>query len=109
MAFLMKLFVDRSPDLPGLIDAVYELPVDVVFLAMTFAAASCISKPSQAGIGLEHFMVYVLLAIVTIFIYRRSSHLFDADKYVKSGFLAMLSFPIAFATLIDSVKLVSAK
>ena len=109
MAFLMKLFVDRSPDLPIFIEATYALPVDIVFLSMTFAAASCISKPTQAGTGLEHFAVYVLLAVLSIFLYRRSNTLFDSDEYFTSACLSLLNFPIAFASLIDSVKLVSGK
>ena len=107
IAFGMKLFVDRSPDVPMMIETTYELPMDMVFLALTFAAAFSISNPAEAGRGLAHFASYVVAAIVCVALSRRSIRVFDQDKRFASAVVFVANFLIAMSTLVISVELVS--
>jgi hypothetical protein len=109
LSFLMKLFVDRSPDLPSLIETTYELPIDIIFLAITFAAAFAITNSAQSGRGLFHFSIYIGLAIIIIVMSRRSNKLFIVDKKTQSSALFVLNTVIAVVTLLVSMRLVASK
>lgn len=109
IAFTMKLFVDRSPNLPLAIETTYELPIDVVFLALTFAAAFSIIRPTDAGRGLAYFAVYVVVAMISIVLSRRSTRYFDKERLWASGFAFLLNFMMAVSALVFSIRLVSKK
>jgi hypothetical protein len=42
LAFLLKLLIDQTANLPLFVRAIAELPVDVAFLAISFVAAYAI-------------------------------------------------------------------
>jgi hypothetical protein len=109
IALMMKLFVDRIPDLPLAIVTAYEFPADMVFLALTFAAAFSISRPDEAGRGLVHFASYVCVAIISVALSRRSTRLFYKEARKTSVAVFLANFSIAISTLIISVNLVSEK
>src|SRR5690348_2591261 len=66
VAFLLKLFVDRLASVADVISAVLELPVDVAFLATTLVAGFAIARPSDAGLGVSLFTMYIAAAIVVV-------------------------------------------
>lgn len=105
LAFVMKLLVDQAATVPLAIETTYALPIDIVFLAITFAAAYAISKPDNAGSGLVYFAVFIGVAMLTVFMSRRSTHLFDRDKRKVSAALFLLNFAVSMTTLILSVHL----
>jgi hypothetical protein len=109
LCFLMKLFVDRSPDIPSTIETTYELPIDIIFLALTFAAAFTITHIQQSGRGLFHFAVYVVLAVLIVVMARRSNNLFVANKKTHSAAVFVLNAVVAVLTLVVSMELVTSK
>jgi hypothetical protein len=107
MSFLLKLFVDRTTGVPELVQALLELPVSVIFLATSFIAAFIIANPSCLPKGLVYFPIFVCVAILAVFLWRRSIRLFDEDRFVWSTFLAVLNYTICGYALILSVNLLT--
>jgi hypothetical protein len=105
--FIMKLFVGRSPSIPEAIEAVYDLPVDIAFLAASFAAAYCIKSPNGASVGLIHLLVYLLVAVIVVFLSRKSTESFYKPEYTLSAALAVMNYSIAASTLVLGMDLVS--
>ena len=109
LAFLMKLFVDRAPNLPKAIETTIELPIDIVFLALAFASACVITKPKDPGPGFSHFVVYVIIALVSVALARRSRNCFDQENRWLSGILSLANFAVTIIALATSMKLVTGK
>ena len=109
LSFLMKLFVDRAPNLPVAVQTLYELPIDMVFLALTFAAAFVISKPNEAGRGMMHFVGYSVAAVCAIVLTRRSISFLDRNRWTVSVLLFMANLAVAAYVLSSSMNMVAPK
>jgi FtsH-binding integral membrane protein len=107
LAFLLKLFVDQSADVPRTIEALYSVPIDVVFLATSFAVAFTLSSPSGAGRGLLHVLGFIIAAVVVVFLWRRSRRLFDVTHYFWSAVVFVLNVGISASLLHRAVSLLS--
>jgi len=67
IAFLLKLLVSQSwKDIPNIIQNICELPVDITFLALSFAVAFTISNSDNHGIGLTYCFIGVGVAILVV-------------------------------------------
>ncbi len=109
LSFLMKLFVDRTATIPLAIETTYDLPIDIVFLGLTFCAAFAITNPDHIGPGLVHFSIYICIAVVSIVLSRRSNKLFDESQIGASVIAFLLNFTIAAIALVESIELVSGR
>ncbi len=107
LAFVFKLFVDRIATAPDFIKALLELPVDIAFLAISLVAAFTISNRSRAAEGLFAFVIYVVVAVLAVVLWRRSLSLFDADNHWSLAGVAILGYCICVFGLIYAVKLVT--
>ena len=106
LSFLLKLFIDRTVSLPSFISALLELPVDIMFLGLSFIAAFTITYKEKAGIGLLLFLTYLIIAILIIFCWRRAIKAFEASKLSISSLLGILNFLISIPALIFSIILI---
>jgi len=107
LAFLIKLFIDQAVELPDFVSAVLELPVDIQFLSLSFAAAIAIAKKVESSFGLLLFIAYVIAAIVTTIFWRRSIGLFDKEKLVKCTLLGILNYSISVPLLVYTITLLT--
>ncbi len=107
LAFVLKLFVDRTATVPDLIAALFELPIDVAFLAIALVAAFTISEPSRAAEGLISFIIYVVGAVLVVFLGRRSHSLFFADRHWPMVGLTSVGYGLSGYALVHAVGLVS--
>lgn len=81
IGFLLKLVVSRHwDDLPNIINNICELPVDIIFLALSFAVAFAISGVDNHDIGLLYSFVGIALAILVLLIRKISMDLFLVEK-----------------------------
>jgi len=106
LAFLLKLFIDRSTTAPVLIKSLYELPVDMAFLAMSLIVAFTIGSKDNPSKGLLYFILYTVGAIFVVFLWRRSIKYFEENKNTISGFLAALNYSGTLLGAYISIKLV---
>lgn len=77
LAFFYKLSVDRAVNVPNLVQSICELPVDIIFLSISFMAAYTISEPKGLVKGLSFCLIFVLLAFIIVILWRKSLKLFE--------------------------------
>ncbi len=82
LAFLLKLFINRSVKAPDVIKSILELPVDIVFLALSLIAATIISGQLEVEVGLVLFICYIVGAVFVVIMWRNSEKLFEADRHM---------------------------
>lgn len=104
LAFGLKLAIDRSVEVPTIIQALCELPVDIIFLSISFLIAFTISKPADPSEGLFFTIAFIVIAILVVIIWRKSLKLFE----IKNGFwllLLCLNLAISIFCLIQSTNI----
>lgn len=77
LAFVLKLSIDRSIEAPNIIQSICELPVDMIFLSISFLIAYTISKPTDPSEGLFFTIAFIVLAVLTVVLWRKSLKLFE--------------------------------
>lgn len=109
LSFLLKLFVDRTATVPDFISAIFELPVDVAFLATSLIAAFTLSLSDKAkiGEGLISFVIYVVGAVLIVVLWRRSLRSFLSDKIWISFLLTGFGYLLCVYGLVYAVNLVT--
>ena len=105
IAFLLKLVVDRSVEIPNTIQAIIELPVDIVFLALTFSVAFTLTSVENQANGLFYGFVGFAFAIVVVLLWKKT------QKFFISGskwwiLLIFLNLSLSGYAVIKSVELV---
>lgn len=105
IGFLLKLLVGRKYDLPATIQAVCELPVDIVFLALSFAVAFTITKVDNQSSGLFYCFIGIATSILIVLLWRIS-----VDQFLRGNnfwiLILFLNLMIAGFAIKESVKLV---
>lgn len=89
MAFILKLVVDKEVDLPSSIQAIIELPIDLIFLAITFYVATILSNSSIQNEGLLYSFIGLFISIIVVLISKKCSKLF-INKRTKTWLLLLL-------------------
>ncbi len=105
LKFVVKLFVGQAPSVPKTIDLVYALPVDVVFMATSFAAAFTLSSPRHLEIGLLYVFSIVIAAIVVTALWRGSISLFDLKQHWWSVVLFVSNSVLSAVVLLVAISL----
>jgi len=106
IAFLLKLFMDRSVNAPLAVKSLYELPVDILFLTLSFSVAFTITSSSNINNGLAHFFVFFIVILLSVVGWRRSIKLFEEEKRKRSATLFLINFAASSYCLILAIKLI---
>jgi len=81
IGFLLKLVVSQNwKDVPNIIQNICELPVDIIFLALSFTVAFTISSSDNHGIGLSYCFIGVGIAILIVYLRKICVDLFLSKK-----------------------------
>jgi len=107
IAFLLKLFMDRNATLPLVIRSLFELPVNIVFLALSFTTAFTISDPANLSSGMCALYILFATALINVVLWRRSITLYERSIYFWSSTLFVANSTIAGFVLYKSVGLLS--
>ena len=106
IAFLLKLVVSQSwKDVPNIIQNICELPVDIIFLALSFAVAFTISSSNNHGTGLSYCFIGVGIAILVVFIRKICVDLFLSKKWIWI-LLCLMNLLISGAAINKSINLI---
>lgn len=97
LAFLLKLAIDRNVDIPIAIQSLCELPVDIVFLSISFAIAYTISDVSQNSEGLLYCFTFLIISVLVVLIWRKSIKLFDSNN---KWWILLLSINLFLSTFV---------
>jgi len=95
LAFILKLSIDRSIEVPNLIQAICELPVDMVFLAISFLVAFTIGKLEDTGKGLCFCFVFIFIAVLVVILWRKCLKFFEIGNKL---WILLLIINIAIST-----------
>ncbi|MEB8328658.1 hypothetical protein OO009_04760 [Flavobacteriaceae bacterium KMM 6897] len=85
IGFLLKLLVGRKYDMPATIQSVCELPVDIIFLALSFTVAFTITRVDNQSSGLFYCFIGIATAILIVLLWRIS-----VDQFLKGSKLWIL-------------------
>ena len=103
LAFILKLSVARPVDVPDIIQALVELPVDIIFLAISFGVAFTIAEKNNTGKGLFYSFVFIFLAVIVVMLWRLSIKFFT-QKSRKWIVVFMINVGISCLCLFQSTK-----
>ena len=85
IGFLLKLLIGRKYDLPATIQAICELPVDIVLLSLSFTVAFTIAKVDNQTTGLFYCFIGFAVTILNVLLWRVS-----IDQFLKGTKLWIL-------------------
>ena len=85
IGFLLKLLIGRKYDLPATIQAICELPVDIVLLSLSFVVAFTIAKVDNQTTGLFYCFMGFAVTILNVLLWRIS-----IDQFLKGTKLWVL-------------------
>ncbi|WP_321345212.1 hypothetical protein [uncultured Draconibacterium sp.] len=105
IAFLLKLLIDEIVDITSTIQALIELPVDVIFLALTFSVAFTLTNVENQLQGLFYGFLGFVISIIVILLWKKTKKLFlIGNKWWI--FLVLLNLSITGLTVVKAVNLV---
>ncbi|MGB0386677.1 MAG: hypothetical protein ACPGWR_17845 [Ardenticatenaceae bacterium] len=107
MAFLFKLLIDRRITFALAIASLYELPVDIAFLATSFVVAFTIYSPQNTNLGLANLFIYLAFTILVVLFWRRSVFLFEQDQHWLSILVFVLNICLSATLLSLSIQLLT--
>jgi hypothetical protein len=107
MAFLLKLSMDRGVTFPLFICSLFELPVDVLFVALTFLTGYTISDIKHRDIGLVSLFATLFFTYLAIILWRRSLNNFDGTNYFRAASLFVINGSMAAYILYHVVLLLT--
>jgi hypothetical protein len=107
-----KACVDQNVSAIGVLRAIFSIPVDISFLAISLYAAFFISpvvKVENIDIGrlVVLFFVLILWTIPVVILCRRSDALFDKTRIGLSMLLCAVSYMCSIPPLIFSISLLT--
>ena len=105
IAFLLKLLVDRNLDIPNAIQATCGLPVDIIFLSLTFGVAFTISDIKNQPIGLFYCFIGIAISIIVVLLWRKSLKFF-LNKNKCWILLLSINLLISSYSIMKSVNLI---
>ena len=105
MAFLLKLFMDQSATIPLFIRSLYEVPVNVVFLALSFTTAFTISAVQNTSSGMFHIYFLFIVALINVVCWRRSVTLFESSHHFWSAVVFVINGVLSGYSLYRAIEL----
>ena len=83
LTFVLKLLIAEDFKPARAISSLCELPIDMIFLAISFLIAIVISDGKNRNDGLFYLFTFIVLAVITVFISKMSVKGFEAgvNKY----------------------------
>lgn len=105
IGFLLKLLIGRKYDLPATIQAICELPVDIVLLSLSFVVAFTIAKVDNQTTGLFYCFIGIAFTILNVLLWRVS-----IDQFLKGTklwiFFLVLNLILSGFAINNSVSLI---
>lgn len=106
ITYCLKLFIDQVVSSTAAIKSVCELPIDIIFLSISLLIAIIISNSDSRNDGLVYMLVNIIIAILTVFLSKRSAANFILGvnnhwKYLLSinVFISVMSLCISISML----------
>ncbi len=109
LKFLLKLYLGEKVGPLRLWQNFLQSPVDVGFLALSFVATIIISTSGHANSSFAVAVVFLLLLVVAILIWKLSPNTAGSRDILISSALVIVNYTIAVLMLVYSVSLLLRK
>ncbi|MBY6135130.1 hypothetical protein KUV61_04775 [Nocardioides marinus] len=106
LAFTVKLFVDRSTSLPDFVASILELPVDIMFLAISLMVGLAIASADGENEHTIYLILLIILAIIVVGLWRKSAMFFENEHFKMSVGLAVASYTISVTSVVATIKMI---
>mgnify|MGYP004721634693 CR=1 FL=1 len=104
MSFLLKLSLDRTITRPTAMNALYELPVDTIFLSTSLIAAATIKAAKEKQVEfLVLFILYIVASIVITIIWRKTVSANDRGEKFYVGLLMIINYIICISLCVKAI------
>jgi len=100
--FLLKLFIKRDTSVTQFVNAICELPSDIVFLGLSFLSATII-KNSELDILVLILLVGIILEMIVIIFWRISVKKIENDNAAFAVSITGFSYLLSIIWLIYSI------
>lgn len=107
LSFILKLVVDRTAKLPDVINALFELPVSIAFLATSLIAATAMANIGVASYALVGFGIYIVGTVITVVTWRRSVFLFENNHFIWAVIVSGIGYAICILGLLNAIAIIS--
>ena len=110
LKFLFRLSIEQSSTKVDLFKAVLNFPIDLAFLAISFAAIILTQMQSRSANPLATkevllwFVGYVVAAFVATLFARKSDQAFEADENIAAFLFVMPAYFIMLAVIVFSLQ-----
>lgn len=107
LTYGVKLLVDQAVEVPMAIKSLCELPIDIIFLSMSFLIAIIISSNENRNASFLCIMIFFFLSLIIVLLSKRS--ILNFDKRINKNWILYLSinFLIAIVCLGISIKILT--
>jgi hypothetical protein len=100
--------VDRYTTVPDFIAGILELPVDIMFLAISLTVGLAIAEADGKNEFVLLLLIFIVLAILVVLFWRRSIGAFESSKPKNCIFFSAVSYIISSGCLYFSVSFLGA-
>lgn len=104
LSALLRLLIDRQVGKQEFIETLCEVPVDLIFLAMSFILAFIVAKPNleRQATGLSTLILFVILSFVIALLRRRTINDASSPNWRWAARLT-LNFLLSLTALVSSI------
>lgn len=106
LIFLCKLLIDRRISLADFIVSVLEFPQSIAILGVSLIIAFTVLSTENVHKGLVLFVVYLILTIIIVFLWRRAEKNFYGNRVIRTLFLGCLSYSLCVPALLYSINII---
>jgi hypothetical protein len=107
LAFLLKLFIDRTVTAPDALAALLDLPADIAFFSISLIVSFTIAAPSNRDVGMLWFAAYIVMSAFVIFLWRRSLSTFNAGRKFVPAVAGIVNYVITVSMAMHALNLVT--
>jgi hypothetical protein len=103
LQFSFKFFIDKEATLYNFVISIFELPLSIMFLSLSFYAALVMTKIEKVQLGFNWFLITLIATFFCVFFWKRSVKNYENEN-LKSAFgLGMLNLVISTPLFIYSI------
>jgi len=106
IAFLLKLSIDRSVDKHNILQAIFELPVDIMFLSLSFGVGYTISNSNHFNEGITFLFGGLCISILVVLLWRKCVSLFSIRNNYWLVAVLFSNIILSGTTIVYSVNMV---
>lgn len=106
LAFVLKLTVDRSTTTPDLITSILELPVDIMFLAISLMVGLVIAPTDSENHFAIYLLVLIILAVLVVLFWRKAAKLYEANAIWWTILPAFAAYAISVTSVFLTVRMI---